>query len=412
MSRPREPVVDLVDAGADPTSEEPIDDVLAAAYTGREVFVLPRGTYRLDAPFVVEGAERFGLVGEPGATLALGPDFARNWWAVEAGTLDDPVGEVRLRNLTVDLEAAPGRVGGFAARFARRLVVDDVTVTANVGRGLSGAQVTATDAGALGHVRRLDLSAGCSNHCNDEERMELRPIGVLVEQEHAGHLVFEGCRVGGFPNNGLYASQGSGRVEVLGGHYFDSNVANVRIGSHSAVRGARVTVDADERIDAAPEAYANTVGVKVAGDPAGNALVENVTVETTHSTGAGILSITDGPVTVRDCVVRQSGSVGGHAVRLSGDPGASAFATLSNVTVETHDDGAGREYALRLARPVRAENVRVTNDAGGAKSGVLVLEDAAGSRFRDCVVDVPNYAAALRAEGVVVRDCVPAGLKQ
>ena len=387
-------IVDVVEAGADPTGAEPIDGVLNESYTGSEIFYFPSGTYTMKRPFEVMGEERVGFVGRPDATLRAAPDFEWSHMLIEAGDPSDPVGEVYVRDLTLDISSATPDVGGVEAHFSRRLEIDNVTVTEGVGKWMAGLLLTACEEDAVGRVT-ADLSAGAARVSNADD-YSAQPIGVLIEDEHAGTITLRDCVVGKFPNNGVYGSQGSGRVEIVGGHYFDSDVSNIRVGSNCAVRGSTVTVD--DVVDA----DLNTVGIRVLGE-AGNTLVENVRVRTTETNGHAVMIASGGPVAFRDSRIERSGSSSGYSVSVTGPDDAAGRVTLDNVTVTDDTDGADTEYSMRFGRPRVTLRGSTLEDRGSGTSGVLVQSGARDAVIADSTVDVPNYPLSLRAPDVTLR---------
>lgn len=381
-------IVDLVEAGADPTGEEPIDSVVRGSYTGSELFYLPAGTYTLKAPLQITDAERFGFVGQQGATLRTAEEFGWSQMAIRAGERTAPLEEIYFKNLDIDLTATQNaHVGGIEAHFARQMDIENVRVSSNVGKWAAGLLTTATNERAFGRVN-MDLSAG-SDWVEGVDHFRDQPIGILVEDQHAGRLTFEDCIVGSFPNNGIYASQGSGRVDIVGGRYFDSNVSNIRVGSNASVRGATVTVDNSQNN------YQNTVGIRVIGSE-GNVVVDNVHVTTTNTSGHAVLLMNDGPVTLTNSRIDRTGHAGGHALHISGSEQEVGKTVIDNVTIDDETDASVTEYSMYVARADTVIRDSTINDDGEGTSGVIIMPDADEITLVRNTIDVPNYPLSLR----------------
>jgi len=126
------------------------------------------------------------------------------------------------------------------------LHVEDVDVVGRHDSGTFGpGRFNVLDVGGEGVVRRFTARDGAQweSETPNAGNVWRGPTGILANMT-AGTLRFEDCELGGFPDNGLYASGGSGQIVVDGGDYRNSNAPNIRVGGAKAVvRSATVTVD-------------------------------------------------------------------------------------------------------------------------------------------------------------------------
>lgn len=137
-------VVDVVEAGADPTGEEPVDAVLRENYTGSEVFYFPEGDLHRDPPVRGDGV-RAGRVRGPAPCHATRGRRLRVESHADRGRRSlEPGGRGGRSKPHLDLSDAETDVGEVEAHFARRLAIDGVTVTDD------------TDAAATEYSMRFD----------------------------------------------------------------------------------------------------------------------------------------------------------------------------------------------------------------------------------------------------------------
>ncbi|ELZ10993.1 hypothetical protein C479_09288 [Halovivax asiaticus JCM 14624] len=345
-------VVDVVEAGADNTGSEPINPVLnrlAGVGTTDTLLRFPPGTYAMDEMFRTAGYDHIGFVGDD-ATIVPTPNFDTSApWLFRLGVLANPGRNLRFEGFTFDYRAPDTGVRALEAQVTTGLSVRDVRVVGEHDGGTFGpALFTVLDPDGWGTVERFAAPDGGEYSVNTPGDIEVGPTGVLVSPYHRGTLRLRDLDIGGFPDNGLYASTPDGRVLVEGGRFRNSNVANVRIaGDGSAVLGTRIEVDANRpedvnqrglRLDEGRDLRAENVSIGLSR-PNGYALSVQDDVETAHIEGveitvgdrpntAMVVSPTANHVSIDDTEIHLDG--GGYGLAIFGDaPGPIVARNLS-----------------------------------------------------------------------------------
>nr|WP_243645210.1 right-handed parallel beta-helix repeat-containing protein [Natrarchaeobius chitinivorans] len=241
-------VVNVVDAGADDTGDEPITPVLEDLRADDTAFVFPEGRYYVDSQFRFTGFENVGFFGR-NATLvpANYHDFdGPRYRMFRLGVSYNPGRELRFEGFDVDQRAPNTGIRVIEASVSRNLEVRDVTIDGEHDSGTWGPGMFAVvDPDGRGVVERFrapdgGVHADETPHAGNVWR---GPIGIEANT-NVGYLEFSDCELGGFPDNGLYAVNDEGTVVVDGGRFANSNGANVRIGGKgSVIRDATVEVD-------------------------------------------------------------------------------------------------------------------------------------------------------------------------
>lgn len=294
-----EGVVDLSEAGADPTGAEPIDDVLAEHIGPRSLIYLPKGRYRLTDPVVVQDVERVGVVGDGATVVPEAGNTEPLFWFGSPGA----VGSILFSGVGFDYSAPDTGGRPLLARGRESVLIEDLTVEGEADVDEDLVRVDVVDPDGDGMVRRLRMPDGAP----PDTRVTACQVG-----DNRGDLWFVDCEIAGFPDNGLYADPPEGSVHVIGGLYRNNGVAGVRVNANerSVVRGVTV------RCDEAEGAGENMRGIWLRG---GNSiLVEDCVVdlrEVTSSDGAVVFSRELGSATVRNCRIRVDAD-GVNAVRV------------------------------------------------------------------------------------------------
>jgi len=281
-----ETVVDVVaDAGANPDAEEPINALLEDHAGDDTLLYFPPGRYLMDDIWLYDSFTDLGLVGDD-ATIV--PKQGYNDYLFVLGLPGKGASGLLFEGFDFDFRATETHPRPVQVQIADDFVVRDVTA-----RGSSGtARFDVTTDQGSGLVSNLSLPDG---------GMEPNPVGVLVGPENVGTVTFENCHVEGFPGNGLYASPSNGPVNVSGGYYANSGIANVRVSGPTVVRGVHV------RCDRAPDGFRNMRGIRLRHGE--SALVENCTVEmreVTYSEGALVVEPLMESPTIRNLDVELS----------------------------------------------------------------------------------------------------------
>jgi hypothetical protein len=239
-------VVNVEEAGADASGEEPIDSLLTDVTADDTLLYFPEGRYLLKRVWhPPPGVRKLGILG-PEATIVPPDGYDGFMFAVGE---HDAVDELYVRGLRFDVSAENTGARALQAKVNDRLRVEDVSVRGRQDTNQNAVSVNVLNPGGSGRIERLSMPDGGVPGGN--------AVGCLVTPKNRGHLVFEDCVVGGFPNNGLYASPSRGRIDVRGGEYFNNDIANVRVSGPSLVDGVTVWADL------ADEANRNVRGIRL-----------------------------------------------------------------------------------------------------------------------------------------------------
>lgn len=386
-------VVDLVDAGGDPTGEHPVDDVLADCSGDDVLLYFPEGEYLIEDRFTLRSFSNLGLVGD-GATLA--PRDGYSGYLLDLGRPDEATG-LRIEGFRFDFRSRATGPRAINAHVDDGLRVRDVTAVGVQDTDQTVVRVGVTSSSGSGVVERLRLPDGGAPNTSS--------TGCLVPPMNAGELRFLDCHFGGFPDNGLYASPSEGPVRVVGGRYENSGVANVRVGDRGLVRNVTV------RCDDASRGFANMRGIRV--DAGRRARIENSTVvlgEVTGSDGAVVLSQAAGSAAVVDTRIRvdADGVEGILAKSPESSPEVADDTGLQcrHVAV-TGEASGGRAIAVRGRDGCLFEDV-VVCQSGPDRDGIYV-GDSTGGVVRNAAISVTDHPLVFE-DATVGTDAVDTGL--
>lgn len=369
-----ETVVNVADAGADQSGEEPINAVLADHLGHDTLLYFPSGRYRLE-PWRVLDYRNLGIVGEDATFVP--PSRERGYWLM-FGDLRDFL----FAGFTLDCRETGVAPVNYVGVGGGTNVVRDVALRGHRRAPKTGFEVAATDPGGelrFENVRLPDGSTGGE--------------AIYVFPESVGELTFRDCRIEHW-GEGLYAAYQSGPLRVVGGYYANNGIDQVRVGGGhrgALVRGVTVRVDDPRR----PEHKPNMRGIWM--EEGERARVENCDVAITdlsgtYSSGAIVVGKQFGAVTVRNTRIRTDPDVLALHVR---DP----MDSLRGKTVPSLN-------RLPEKWAVTCRNVRIS---GEASSGRAVWN----TRRDDCLFDglcidhqrgSRDGIAVSYAEGCVIRD--------
>jgi len=320
-----EEIIDLQEAGASPDGDESILPVLESVPTEDVVLQFPPGEYFMDDIWRVESFENLTIEG-PRATIRPttdlhGPLFGM--WSKDGST------GLTITGLTFDVRGTDRGPRPIYGVVDDGLLVEDVDVLGRMGLDQDGMRFDVAHPEGSGVVRGLSMPHGATT--------DHRVTGVYVGKSHRGHLTFESCHVAGFPDNGLYASQGRGRVDVVGGSYVNNGISNVRVSGPSTVRNVTVRCDRSDRN------LPNMRGIRLREGQ--NVLVRNCEIEMTAVTGS------DGAITCAPWL--EEATIRDISITIATDSVAALWA-------KRPADG----YAPDRDHPLRLENIQVTGNAG------------------------------------------------
>lgn len=224
-------VTNVVDAGADHTGQQPIDDVLRSAAGDDTLLYLPRGEYRVEGQIDLVGVSDLALVGD--RALVRPPDgFTGLLFLLGA---ESGVTGLRFEGIDFDFTATNTGARPIHALADDGLLVRGVTVRGQQDVDHDCMRFDVTSESGTGRIERVRLPDGST--------AKYPNTGIYVGRRSRGELSFVDCTVAGFSDNGLYASQAPGPSHVKGGHYANNDIANVRVSGGSTVEGVRVTCD-------------------------------------------------------------------------------------------------------------------------------------------------------------------------
>ncbi|MBX0324323.1 hypothetical protein EGH21_14935 [Halomicroarcula sp. F13] len=271
-------VIDVVEAGADNTGNESVVDVIRKYRGDDTLLVFPPGEYYMDEQVRFTGFEKFGLVGND-ATLVPADyyDFdGPQYRLFRLGVGYSPGNRLVFDGFDVDQTAPDTGIRVIETVVDDGLEVRNITVHGEHDSGTWGpGRFAVSDPNGSGLVEGFEVPDGGAweDETPNAGNIWRGPTGLLANS-NSGSLTFRNCVVGAFPDNGLYASGGSGTITVEGGHYSNSNAASLRIGGDgSSIDGATVVVDQNRPRDESHRAIRLEKG--------GDIRVENVTVRNT-----------------------------------------------------------------------------------------------------------------------------------
>ncbi|MDS0281770.1 hypothetical protein [Haloarcula onubensis] len=361
--RPRtdayENVVDITEAGADANGEESIVPTLDEIDTSNTLVRFPSGTYFIDDSWSPSGAERLGLYG-PDATITTVEEFEGPLFGLGTGS---KVSDLYVGGFTFDLTPEDTGPRPINARVTDSMRVENVTVRGELDLDQDGMRFDVTETDGHGTIWNLRMPDG-----GDPEYSN---TGCYVGESHVGELLFQNCSFDGFPDNGLYASSAKGRVNVVGGQYRNSGVANIRVSGPSTVRGVMV------RCDEAREGVENMRGIRLRGG-------KDVVVENSRLVFDKVSS-SDGAITCAEWL---------------------DAATIRNTHITVNADDVPAIWAKPSARnradvrkhPIRIHSVRID---GSASSGAAVrISERSGTLLSNlCICQHGNERNGIAVDG-------------
>lgn len=389
-------IVNVVEAGADRTGNEPIDDVLAQNVGDDTLLVFPTGRYLMHRQLRKTGFENLGFYG-PNATITHGRIDAIADNSVTAGEFTGPARFFRLgviyapgrdllfEGFTFDFTAPQTGIRAIEAYVTDGLEVRDITITGQHDTGTLGpALFSVTAANGTGLVERFKAPDGAEFTKNTIGDIDLGPTGMLIDPHSAGTLRIVDCELGRFPDNGLYVSGPNGVVHVEGGLYKNSTVSSIRLkGYGSSIRGTNVVID--ELVPGISQR-----GIRL--DDGANFLVEDTTVTVTGPAENAIRILGDVETAkLQNCTIVLHDD-GGCARGIQVTPGAGRVEVLDS-SIEVY----GSNFAVYLQGNntpddpmVLLKNVSITGAAPGDKAREAIRVERANTRFENLTVQQPG----------------------
>ena len=370
-----ERTVDIVEAGADPTGSQPIDDVFRDVARDGTLVKFPDGEYLVNH-LSLYSLTNFGMRATGDATLVPGKNYDDDTW----------IGGAETRNLLIEgfmLDTTSNSVSPTVTISSYGgLTVRDIHKQGPQNDGSTAFSFRIANADGKGLIEKLRAPDGGTSGDG---------VGIYVNTK--GTLTLRDCRVEDFGNNGLYASGSEGPVRVEGGFFRNNDVASVRLGSPgSSVKGTDFEVSNPAKDDG------NYRAIRISDGP-GPVTIEDVDIRLKSGQGTGgiVCAFDGGSFDLRNSRIHVSPDytiVGtdrttGHAVMVddaSGvdDPGER---TIRNLSVT----GGGNEYpAIDLNRDNNTIKDSRIQQSGDGRSGVHVASGSTNNSVVNSAIEVPG----------------------
>jgi len=382
-------VIDVVEAGADNTGTESVVDIIRKYRADDTLLVFPPGEYYIDEQVRFTGFEKFGLAGNDATFVPAdyfdfdGPQYRM----FRLGVDYSPGTRLVFDGFDIDQTAPDTGIRVLDAAVTNGLEVRDITVRGQHDSGTWGpGRFEITDPNGTGIVKRFKAPDGGAwvGETPNDGNLWRGPSGLLANT-NSGTLRFVDCVLGGFPDNGLYASGGSGKIIVDGGLYKNSNAACIRIGGEgSVVRNATVEVDRNRPQDESQR------GIRL--ERGNNLRVENVTVRNTdplpNSFGISVMNSCDS-TWIEDSSVTVSGDEVDHGIVVSPDAGKVVL-LRTGIRLDTPGGFGVWIHGNDGADAVNCEYLDITGDAGDESAAAGIRCDRDGVRFGEVAIDQPG----------------------
>ena len=398
-------VVNVVDAGGDPSGEELVDPIIEEYAEDNTLLYFPPGDYKL-FQFLNNTAD-FGVF-DPSSYYPL-----HHWGLLGAGsdetTIVVPEGrgsgksgdsmysrvmfELRygtnqlIQGFTID-NSAPDTGGRFNVWSDGDFVVRDMHAKGKIDVPMTCFSFGALEEGRDALVENVRAPDGGDN---PEDPDDVEETGIYVPSWHRGHLTLRNCHVEGFSDNGLYASNPSdpATVKVEGGYYANSNISQVRLGqSGSYVKNATVAVTEEHETD-------YTINMRGIRQQDGEGVeVKNCDViftADTSSDGAIVNETRGGEMSIKNCRIHVGDPATTYAISGETPSGADSEAMdVENVSI-TGDATSGTA-------------IQIDNRDGNVLKNVCIEEEAEGRdgiTFNGSSGTIENAAIDVQGEPIV-----------
>ncbi|WP_255168899.1 hypothetical protein [Natrononativus amylolyticus] len=275
------------------------------------------------------------------------------------------------------------------------LVVRNVNVHGRHDSGAFGPlRIAIADPAGSGLVEGFRVPDGgeFTSDVNTGSTQSIGPIGFLSNDYHQGTLTYQDCVLVGFPNNGLYASNGPGAVRVIGGRYANNNVAQLRLGGRdNYVDGATLVTDTNMSSEG-HEVRQRAIRLESGAE---STVIENVDIDMSdgRASEAILLRRDVGDVTFRNLDVHIDVDRPINGVRVRGNPNASINPDEFTIEDSTFDHNAAGGSTLLFddvgsnAAPALVEDVTIDGTMGinGNRPAIFNFRD--NVTFRNVTID-------------------------
>ncbi|WP_435159603.1 right-handed parallel beta-helix repeat-containing protein [Haladaptatus sp. DFWS20] len=396
-----ETVVDMEAVGADTNGDEPINDLLRE-YAGDDTLLyFPSGRYRMNRQFRFTGFSNFGLLGS-GATLVPddyydfddGDDF--NYRLFRLGISYNPGTGLLFENFTIDQTAEDTGIRVIEANVTDGLVVKDIDVEGVHDSGTWGpGRFVVSDPAGSGLVENFNApDGGAWSESTPADRLWRGPTGIVCNDHNEGTMTFRNCTLGGFPDNGLYAANGSGQIIIDSGQYKNSNTASLRIGGQdSVIKNATVIVDDDS-------GRGSQHALRL--ESSNYVRVLNTDVEITDPNGTAVQTHDVDHIYVDDLRVTTRGNTVVHGIEIGEN---TISARIKNSRFDHGANGGFSVWIHEGNESVHVENTAFVGDGGHESARAAIRCDRDDCTFRE--LDI-NQTGSWRRRGIEIggSDCL------
>ncbi|EFW91448.1 hypothetical protein ZOD2009_13811, partial [Haladaptatus paucihalophilus DX253] len=302
-----------------------------------------------------------------------------NYRLFRMGVDYDPGTDLRIEGFTVDQTADDTGIRVIEAEVTDGLTIRDIEIEGKHDSGTWGPlRAVVHNSDGSGLVERFEAPDGGAWEGNTPSDSLWRgPTGILCNEANKGKMTFRDCVLGSFPDNGLYAANGSGAIQVEGGHFQNSLSSNVRIGGKdSYIENATIIIDKESDSGIAQR------GLRVEGGA--NIVARNVDIRTNIDNSPAIWVTSDADdVTVVDSTItaRTDGTTNAIFIQES-----SGRTSIKRTTVD-HEAGGSEAIKIKEGdQPVSLENVTVTGNAATKGTRSAIQNNRDDSEFRNLKV--------------------------
>lgn len=410
----------MPDLGVDPGSDTDITPRIEGNLDSR--IVLPEGTFRMDSGVGVIGdyANRLEIVGSPHATIRVTSNDPL--YLFDIGSESSPLTEFRLENLTFDISGTDAETGDRIDAAIARMWVSDRCVCRNI--RVKGRRDRAylhnelgyskrpdrrtflpyiTDESGLGIMERIVMPDGeywAGNYGSDDHS-----IPLATDPGHVGTLIWRGCHVEEFWDNGIYVRNSLGRNLIQGGLYKNCGRSCIRVGKNDRVEQAKAVYDLEGAADPG-EDDSRVHPFLLHVDGGEGTSIENVHLINKTSIDPPVAIRADAEsVTLKDANIEQYGP--DYAVYISGDSAEHSVRIEGGQILDAPEVRASQNQSIFVNRGhVVLDGVSWVGDPapdgteGDAYRSFLGVASGESAHVRDCLVtNNISYGAFLLQNG-------------
>ncbi|WP_129115572.1 right-handed parallel beta-helix repeat-containing protein [Halegenticoccus tardaugens] len=387
-------IVNVVQAGADPTGEEPINPILEELRADDTLLFFPEGRYKMNTTFRYTGFTNFGI---NGSNATIVPTSADEWIGEDErcfllGVYYNPGQRIYVHGLDFDYSAPNTGVRAIEAYAIDRLFVKNIDINGEHDTLWdAGGTFNLTDPNGVGVVDGFRVPDGTAALVDEGGRIQYGRSGITVNRYHKGGIWIRNCVIKSCWDNGLYATDSDGFVSIQGGLYQNNNISNLRLGGvDSVIQGPRVVVDRVRFNDL------NQRGIRI--EQGARVLVNNANIDLTNPNGHAITvenAVTSATISNANINIGSSPVQNSQGIVVSGNTGR-VRVVGGRINIDGPDHG-GNAISInstdQTTEPVIVENLQITGDRGGEPGGRETVRcDRDSCTFRNLTIRQPGPA--------------------